>query len=165
MKLPALLLLCLSAWAADPEWRARVAGKNEPGDRLTIRGRVWKHPGGAPAAGAQILVYQTDANGIYSREKGHPRDTSRLRGRLVAGPNGEYEIVTVKPGHYPGGTVPAHIHVNLVEPGREPREVSEFFFEGDKALSGSERGPLLKLKLEKPGHWVAAQDFALHGGR
>lgn len=161
MKLTVALLVCLSALAAEPAWRARVAAENEPGERLTVRGRVLKTRGGAPAAGAQILVYQTDAKGIYSADKGQPRDTSRLRGRFVAGPGGEYEIVTIKPGPYPGGGVPAHIHVNVVESGGAMREVTEFFFDGDPALRGGEQGYVLKPRQEKPGHWVATQDFAL----
>jgi protocatechuate 3,4-dioxygenase beta subunit len=146
----------------DPPWRARVAEEKEPGDRLIIRGRVLRSPGGAAAPGTAIMVYQTDAAGIYSEKQGHPRETARLRGRFVAGSNGEYEIVTIRPGPYPGGGVPAHIHVNLVETGKEPREIFEFFFSGDRYLKGGENGYVLRPGRDARGAWVAAQDITLN---
>ena len=146
--------------APDPAWRARVAAAAEPGDRVVIRGRVLRTPGGAPASGAALMVYQTDAAGIYSRKEGHPKDTARLRAELKAGPNGEYEIVTIRPGHYPGGGVPAHIHVNLVEPSG-PREICEFFFAGDKFLTGKEKGYVIRLERATDGTWRGEQDVLL----
>jgi protocatechuate 3,4-dioxygenase, beta subunit len=145
----------------DPPWRARVAAESEPGERLIIRGRVLRSTDGPAAAGTAIMVYQTDAAGIYSPKQGHPRDTARLRGRFTAGPNGEYEIVTIRPGPYPGGGVPSHIHVNVVEPGKEPREICEFFFAGDQYLKGNESGHVLKLRKDSRGTWLATQDFPL----
>jgi protocatechuate 3,4-dioxygenase beta subunit len=160
------LIQCLSAaalWGAetDPAWRARVAAEKEPGERLIIRGRVLRNAGGPPAAGAVITVYQTDAAGIYGTQQGHPRDVARLRGRLTVGPEGQYEIVTIRPGPYPGGGVPAHIHVNLVEPGREPREIFEFLFAGDQYLRGGAQGYVLTLRKDAQGTWIATQDVAL----
>jgi protocatechuate 3,4-dioxygenase beta subunit len=109
------------------------------------------------------MVYQTDATGIYSRSQGSPRVTARLRGRLTTGPNGEYEIVSIRPGAYPGGGAPAHIHVNLEEPGREPREIFEFLFAGDPQLRGNEKGYVLTLRRDDRGHWLAVQDVSLAG--
>lgn len=145
----------------DPSWRARVAADSEAGERLVISGRVLRATGGAPASGAAIMVYQTDAKGIYSTKSGRPMDVARLRGRFTAGANGEYEIVTIRPGRYPDGGVPAHIHVNLVEPGQPPREVCEFFFAGDSLLRGNEKGYVLQLHRDAQGTWVAVQDFSL----
>jgi protocatechuate 3,4-dioxygenase beta subunit len=152
-------------WAnQDPPWRARITELTEPGERLVIRGRVLRSRGGPPAAGTTILVYQTDATGIYSRGQGSPRETARLRGRFTVGLNGEYEIVTIKPGSYPAGAVPAHIHVNVLEPGKEPREIFEFLFEGDPHLRGGEKGYVLQLRKQADGNWLALQDIALDFG-
>jgi protocatechuate 3,4-dioxygenase beta subunit len=160
-----LIYLCSAVWVTggeqDPPWRARLADEKETGERLTIRGRVLRTTGGAPAAGSSIMVYQTDAAGIYSSQSGRPIDVARLRGQFRTGPNGEFEIVTIRPGAYPGGGVPAHIHVNLLEPGKPPREVFEFFFSGDPRLRGTEKGYVLQLRKDHHGNWVAVQDVAL----
>jgi protocatechuate 3,4-dioxygenase beta subunit len=161
----ALLQLSCAAFLCgaeqDPAWRARVASEQEKGERLIVRGRVLRSEGGPPAAGATIMVYQTDAAGIYSKQSGAPIDVARLRGQFTAGNNGEYEIVTIKPGAYPDGGVPLHIHVNLVEPGKKAREVCEFFFHGDPLLRGGEKGYVLQPRKDANGVWIAVQDFAL----
>lgn len=146
----------------DPTWRARVVDDKEKGEPLIVRGRVLRTPGGAPAPGTTIMVYQTDARGIYKEgERVPPIKGARLRGTFVSGPRGEYEIVTVKPGAYPDGTAPLHIHVNLVESGQEPREVCEFFFAGDPLLKGGEKGYVLQPRKDAKGVLIAMQDFAL----
>lgn len=152
----------ISRAEVDPPWRTRVADGKEPGERLIIRGRVLRSPGGLPAPGAEIMVYQTDSAGIYSRKPGRPRDTARLRGQFKAGPNGEYEIVTIRPGAYPQGGVPAHIHVNLIETGKEPREIFEFLFAGDPYLNDNAKGYVLRLNRDAHGAWLAEQDVALN---
>lgn len=160
-----LIQLSCAAWVwgaeQDPPWRARVADEKEKGERLIIRGRVLRSTGGPAAPGASIMVYQTDAAGIYSSKTGRPGDVARLRGQFTAGANGEYEIVTIRPGLYPDGGAPSHIHVNLLEPGKEPREIFEFFFAGDSLLRGNEKGYVLQPRKDTQGIWVAVQDFAL----
>lgn len=162
----AFATICLAATGSaaaetQPVWRVRVGGDREPGERLIIRGKA-RRPGGASAAGVKILVYQTDAAGIYSKETGQPKDTARLRGEFTVGPAGEYEIVTVKPGHYPGQGVPAHIHVNVVDgPGGAMHEIFEFFFAGDKYLKGGEKGIVLKPEKDASGVWRVSQDFEI----
>jgi protocatechuate 3,4-dioxygenase, beta subunit len=146
----------------EPEWRARITGDKEPGEKLIVRGRVLRAQGGAPAAGTAIMVYQTDATGVYSSRSGRPIDVARLRGELRVGPNGEYEIITIRPGRYPEGGVPAHIHVNILEPGKPPREVFEFFFEGDPSLRGDVKGYVLKPRKDPQGRWTAVQDVVLN---
>jgi hypothetical protein len=38
---------------------------------------------------------------------------ARLWGRLVTAPDGSYRIDTIKPGGYPGGGAPVHMHIHL----------------------------------------------------
>lgn len=152
---------CLCRADQGPSWRARITEDTEPGERLVIRGHVLRSRSGGAAAGVTIMVYQTDAAGIYSRNQGHPRNTARLRGQFTTGPNGEYEIVTIRPGAYPGGGVPAHIHVNLMEAGKEPRELFEFLFAGDPSLKGNENAYVLRPRKDASGTWIAEQDIAL----
>jgi protocatechuate 3,4-dioxygenase beta subunit len=145
----------------DASWRARVTDDKEKGEPLIIRGRVLRSKNGPPAPGASIMVYQTDASGIYSNKSGSPMDVSRLRGRFTSDKDGEYEIVTIRPGPYPDSDVPMHIHVNLFEPGKAPREIFEFFFSGDPRLRGNEKGYILQPRKDAQGTWIAVQDFAL----
>lgn len=159
-----LLFACavsLCPGESSPAWRIRVADEKEPGERLIIRGRMLCSAGGAPAPGTSILVYQTDAAGIYSSKSGRPMDVARLRSEFTTGPGGEYEIVTIRPGPYPGGRVPAHIHVNLLESGKPPREIFEFFFSGDPFLSSDAKGYVLQPKKDSRGTWVAVKDVAI----
>ena len=48
-----------------------------------------------------------------------------------------------------------------MEPGKEPREICEFFFAGDPLLKGNEKGYVLQPRQDTKGTWVAEQDFAL----
>ncbi len=107
------------------------------------------------------MVYHTDSAGIYSTKQGRPIDIARLRGQFKTGPNGEYEIVTIRPGPYPQANIPSHIHVNIVEPGREPREICEFFFAGDPLLKGGEKGHVLQVRKDAQGIWNAVQDVPI----
>jgi protocatechuate 3,4-dioxygenase beta subunit len=153
-------LLCTPVFA-QPSWQTRIAGPEEKGEPLVVRGRFLQTSGGAPAAGVTIMVYHTDSAGIYSTKQGRPIDIARLRGQFKTGPNGEYEIVTIRPGPYPQANIPSHIHVNIVEPGREPREICEFFFAGDPLLKGGEKGHVLQVRKDAQGIWNAVQDVPI----
>src|SRR5687767_8733206 len=117
--------------------RIEVAGRGEPGARLVMRGVVY----GAdekPAPGVKIFLYQTDAEGFYSRPVSDPR-RARLRGTVWTDAQGRYEFETVKPAHYANVvSQPAmHIHVHL-EPPRLPEHwVESFYFDGDPRLPAS----------------------------
>ena len=154
----AFTLVPLALRSEDAKWRARIAPDSEPGERLVIAGRVLQADG-RPAPGIVLRMYQTDAKGIYGDGQGHPRQIAKLRGALTSGPNGEFEIVTIKPGNYPGGGVPAHIH--LLEPGSDTRELPEFVFAGDRYLKGNENAYVLKLERDGQGAWRARHDITL----
>jgi len=88
------------------------------------------------------MVYQTDSAPIYSSKSGRPSDIARLRGQFQSGAKGEYEIVTIRPG-------------------KEPREIFEFFFAGGPLLSGKEKGIVLQPRKDANGVWIAVQHFDL----
>jgi protocatechuate 3,4-dioxygenase beta subunit len=79
---------------------------------------------GQPVRGAQVEIWQCDANGIYR----HPRDASWFsrrerdagfqgRGRVVTDDAGTYSFRTIRPVAYPGRT--PHIHFKIEAPGTE----------------------------------------------
>ena len=114
MKTAAVLCVIILALAALGttlgSWRATLANENEPGERLFVSGRVFEADGHTPAAKIRMMFYQTDKNGIYGTRSGKPSEIARLRGSLVTGPEGQYEVWTIRPGAYPNGRTPAHIH-------------------------------------------------------
>src|SRR5258708_2980480 len=86
----------------------RVAPATEPGIPLTVHGTL-VDPAGKPAAGVEILAYHTDVKGLYS-EPG-AADPWRLKGWVVTDAQGRFELRTIRPAPYPGGQIPAHIHL------------------------------------------------------
>ena len=105
-----------------------------------IHGRVLDL-GGGPIAGAELDVWQNDANELYSvQDPETPED--HLRGRLLTREDGSYAFVGVRPIVYPipsDGPVgrmieatgrhpwrPAHLHMIITAPGYE-RLTTHFF--------------------------------------
>lgn len=117
--------------------RARIAPEGEPGMRLRLSGIV-KNQDGSPAPGIIVYAYHTDRNGQYPRaETRH----GRLRGWAKTDANGRYEFETIRPGAYPGGADPEHIHMHVIEPGRCTYWISDVRFADD---------PLLKRARPEP---------------
>jgi protocatechuate 3,4-dioxygenase beta subunit len=83
-----------------------IAGKDEPGRRMIVTGRVFSRDGKKVRAGTRVGVYQTDARGEYRNIRGR----ARLSGWLVTDSLGRYELRTIRPGAYPQGGTPEHIH-------------------------------------------------------
>lgn len=116
---------------------AVLAPAGEPGDRLIVEGRVLA--GGAPVAGADLVLYHTDNTGCYSRDCQDERNpgarNARLAGRLKTDGQGRYEIRTIKPAQYRGTSgPPAHIHYELTI-GQRAMVPLELVFEGDNRLT------------------------------
>ena len=90
-----------------------LAEPSEPGTRLVVAGKLLR-PDGRPAGTRRVGVYHTDAKGEYgvhaNRRTFPPARDARLSGLLVTDPQGRFEIRTIRPGHYPGGGTPQHIH-------------------------------------------------------
>src|SRR5262245_25213602 len=90
-----------------------LAEPSEPGTRLVVAGKLLR-PDGRPAGSQRVGVYHTDAKGEYgihpTRRSYPPARDARLSGWLVTNPQGRFEVRTIRPGHYPGGGTPEHIH-------------------------------------------------------
>jgi protocatechuate 3,4-dioxygenase beta subunit len=88
---------------------------------LHLQGRVLDVDG-RPMDGAQIEIWQCDAQGLYD----HPRQPNRERrdqafqgyGRMSADAEGRYSFRTLKPVAYPGRTPHIHLKVASREGGR-----------------------------------------------
>jgi protocatechuate 3,4-dioxygenase beta subunit len=79
-----------------------------------------------------------------------------LRGRLVTGTDGRYEIVTIWPGHYPGGGVPAHIHAAV-----NGAVIPDYLFDGDRYLKDVHPGFRLQVRQDAARVWRATRDIVM----
>jgi protocatechuate 3,4-dioxygenase beta subunit len=157
---------------ANLSWRTTIAPPDEPGRRIVVSGRVLKSDGRTPAPGVIIYAYHTNNGGIYARkggETGNGLRHGRLRGWMRTDSLGRYEFRTIRPGGYPGGTEPAHIHMTVKEPGKEEYWIDSILFDDDPRLTRGERGRLenvggagvVTLKPGADGTPGAARDIIL----
>jgi protocatechuate 3,4-dioxygenase beta subunit len=104
---------------------------------MRIEGVVYR-PDGTPAPDVVVYAYHTDSGGLYSRgtpETEASRRHGLLRGWVRTGPTGRYSFDTVKPGPYPGQSIPAHIHLTVLEPGRRPYWIDDIVFAGERGVT------------------------------
>lgn len=150
----------------------RIAGPDEPGERLVITGTVYRPDGETPAPGVILYAYHTNAEGIYPKrgdETGNARRHGYLRGWLRTDESGRYRIETIRPASYPTGTEPAHVHMTVLEPGGEEYWIDSIEFEGDPLLTEAERrrsqgrggSGIVDLRRDEDGTWHAERDVVL----
>jgi protocatechuate 3,4-dioxygenase beta subunit len=115
-------------------WQAQIAGSEEPGDRLTVAGRVFSPDGRTPAPGVTVYAYNTDAQGYYGENH---KEYPKLYGWMKTDGDGRFELRTIRPGWYPGMQVPAHVHFELWGSGYPLQWTKELKFEGDRYITPS----------------------------
>lgn len=166
---------CEAAWEADSSTlapRIRLAGPDEPGEPLLLRGIVYKPDGKTPAAGVVIYAYHTNAAGLYaerSTKSEWSRRHGRLRGWLKTGADGRDEVQTIKPGRYPDRSDVAHVHMTVLEPGKAPYWIDDVVFDGEPGVDAKYRqerekrggSGIVRLKREPDGRWLAERDIML----
>lgn len=139
----------------------RIAGADEPGERLVITGTVVVGEERTPVSGARVLAFHTDAGGYYSKG-GMDEGNARLCGVLVTDAEGRYRIESIRPAHYATGGPPAHVHFEVTVPGRD-RERFTLNFEGDPLLRGAAAGELWErvrpVVQQEDGVSVVERDF------
>jgi protocatechuate 3,4-dioxygenase beta subunit len=124
---------------------ATIVVPSEPGRPLVVEGRVLGRDG-KPVPGALVYVYHTSAKGWYSDRAAHyavpegDRRHARLFGYLLTGPDGRFELRTIRPAGYTDSDLPAHIHVEITPPAGEHAElITEILFENDPRLTPESR--------------------------
>ncbi len=149
--------------------RLRGLDARAAGTVTHISGRVLSLDG-RPIAGAQVEIWQCDANGRYLHPRdrgGKPRDTAfQGYGRTLCRADGSYSFRTIRPVAYPGRT--PHIHF-AVTPQGGGSLVTQMYVAGEPlnerdGLYASLRDPrqraALTVRLE-PAHGV--EEGALAG--
>jgi protocatechuate 3,4-dioxygenase, beta subunit len=153
--------------AEDLPARIQLSPATEPGEPLSISGRCLSWQTGKPAAGVIIYAYHTDATGSYA---GGPRGTrhARLRGWMRTGADGVYAFRSIKPAPYPDRSMPAHIHLTVLEPNLPPYWIDDIVFDGEFRVdaayrqSAGNRGGngIIPLKRSS-GVWTGVRDIRL----
>jgi protocatechuate 3,4-dioxygenase beta subunit len=157
---------------AEPGWDIRIAGSDEPGATLVVSGTVFRPDGSTPAPGVILYLYHTNAAGIYPKrgdETGNGRRHGHLRGWLRTDAGGRYRFTTIRPGAYPGGSDPAHIHVVVKEPGKDETYLDDFNFADDPLVTPAYRARLrrrggsgiIALERDAAGRLVGRRDIVL----
>jgi protocatechuate 3,4-dioxygenase beta subunit len=146
----------------------------ERGDKLKVTGTIYQPDGATPAKDVILYIYHTNTGGIYPTrggETGWARRHGYIRGWVKTGSDGVYTFYTTKPGAYPDGNNPAHIHPTILEPNGTYYWVEEYRFRGDPLLvnvpepSSPRGGTTGVVAVEKEGGLlVAKRDFILGRG-
>ncbi|MCS7219931.1 MAG: carboxypeptidase regulatory-like domain-containing protein [Anaerolineae bacterium] len=115
----------MSAFPAPPQ----VA----QGELLLLYGQV-TDKAGTPIAGVTVVIWQTDANGIYDHPRApftEQRDKAfQFFGTAITDEQGLYMFRTIVPGRY--SPRPRHIHVKVKREGQELL-TTQFYFAMDQA--------------------------------
>ena len=148
--------------------QTRLAGPDEPGDRLILSGTVFSSDCRTPIPGTLIEVWQANSTGLYDTNKpGNFTETTKfhLRGMLQTNEKGQYEIETIVPGRYPippnvpglekyaGLTRPAHIHFRVMDSLNVP-VTTQLYFKRDPFIAKdpwASRKPSLAIDLKQDG--------------
>lgn len=99
--------------------------RDNEGATIIIEGKV-SDPDGNPISGAEIEIWQTADNGLYSNQD-NKQPEYNLRGHMTVGDDGVYKLTTVRPAPY---TVPVDGSVGelLKATGRHPWRPSHLHF-------------------------------------
>jgi len=129
------------------EWKIVLSPQDDKGEKLIVSGIVYSEDGKTPVEGITVYVYHTGVNGIYGK------GNDLIDGTMITNAKGQYEYQTIKPGAYPGGSNPAHVHYKITGKGY-PEQWFELRFSGDKYLKESdykkEEGKGSFSQIQKP---------------
>ncbi len=151
----------------------KAADDSEKGERLFIKGVVYKSDGKTPCPDVLIYVYHTDNNGYYSKrgdETGFQKWHVHLHGWGKTNKDGKYEIHSIRPAPYPDNSMPAHIHSAIKEPDNlQPYYINDFVFSDDPLVTekyiSSQSNPggsgVVDLMKDNNGTWIGKRDIVL----
>lgn len=156
---------------------------DEKGEKLVFSGQV-RDLDGQPLAGAEVDFWQADADGYYSGFAPHLPE-GNLRGVVVTGADGRFEITTIKPAPYqiptdgPTGAMiaaagwhpwrPAHLHLMVRADGHR-QVVTQLYFTGGEWLdsdiaTATKDDLVLDPAHHDDGSWSVQYDFVLEAAR
>jgi catechol 1,2-dioxygenase len=149
-------------------FQTKLAGPNEPGERLFVNGTVYSSDCRSRLPNTLIEIWQANKAGVYDTKK--PGNFTEhgdfhLRGMMLTDERGNYELETIMPGRYPvppnlpgledyaGLTRPAHIHFRVSESMHIPL-TTQLYFKDDPYIAKDPwagRKPSLAIDLKQDG--------------
>ena len=147
---------------------SRIVPLNEPGEKMRIEGIV-RDLSGKPVSGIIVYAYHTDSRGLYPTDSTSVRH-GKLRGWAKSDAKGYYRFDTIRPAGYPNSTIPQHVHMHVIEPGRCTYYIDDIMFKDDPRLTAAiekqfdfERGGngFVKPTKDGSGTWIAVRDIVL----
>jgi protocatechuate 3,4-dioxygenase beta subunit len=138
----------------------QLTKKTEPGESLTVYGKILDKQTSQPIENASLFLYQTDSTGIYNIS-GIDRD-ARIKGTVYSNTSGCFKIQTILPGDYPGNKNSRHLHYVINAKGYKEL-TSALFFKGFTTRNLTEQAPLIILDIKKnnTGAWVGMTNLYL----
>ena len=163
---------------AAPTITDRIRTRDDHGQELIIEGAV-RDLSGNPIEGAQLYIWHSDPQGLYSGYSGDfPVDL--YRGKKIIGPTGGYSVRTMMPAPYmiphdgPSGELlgfmgrhawrPAHVHFKVRAKGFLELTTQAYFARGDWVDSDcvdGVRAPLVHDPEMRGNAKVLKMDFVL----
>ncbi|PZR71166.1 MAG: hypothetical protein DI537_48370 [Stutzerimonas stutzeri] len=156
----------------DPPAIGILASNEEPGERLRLVGRI-TDAAGRPRGGVIVYAHQTNRNGLYPGERSASNPGIRRHGSLRAwatsDAEGNYTFLTIRPGSYPGSTMPQHIHLYVIEQGCALYYIDDVLFRDDPHLTPSASrkadkgrgGSGIVTPVRVVGGWQVQRDIVL----
>jgi protocatechuate 3,4-dioxygenase beta subunit len=117
----------------------RIAGEDEPGQPLVVRGQIVEPDGRTPARDIVVHAYHRDAKGFDFGENDRELTTWRLQGWAKTDAEGRFEFRTIRPAADYMGRDGAHIHFTLESPQFGRQWAPTIFLADDAAVSDSRR--------------------------
>ncbi len=158
-----------------PASSSRIAPLGEPGEPMRIEGTV-RDRRGRPIEGVIVYAYQTNAQGLYVADE-HAKSAAvarhgRLRGWARTDAAGRFQFDTIRPGGYPNGYTPQHVHMHVIEVGRCTYYLDELLFDDDPRLTPEKRSRLpdrggsgiTHPRRDETGRWWVTRDIVLGQG-
>lgn len=115
-------------YRANAPVRSDLTYKGLQGNRITIKGRVFKSDCITPLSNAMVEIWHCNTEGEYDNDS----DDFRQRASRKTNEKGEYSFKTIVPGKYLNGELyrPSHIHYRVTE--KSSKElISQIYFKGD----------------------------------
>lgn len=126
-------------YIAGAPFKDSLYPEGTPGQRLIISGTVYTAGCAGVLAGAEVDVWQADANGEYDFS-----DQFLGRGKVLTDENGRYTFETILPGLYEPR--PRHIHFRVYHPDTGEL-ITQLYFEGSVSGAPDEQ----TIPLEQDG--------------
>jgi protocatechuate 3,4-dioxygenase beta subunit len=139
--------------SGSPE-RTKIAGKDTPGTKLVVEGRVLDK-NGQPIPHAWLDFWQADGKGSYDNQ-GYI-----LRGHQYSDKDGRYHLETVRPTEYSFRS--PHIHAKVRANEKAPLLTVQLYFPDEKRNTTDplfERGTIMDVK-DTPEGQKATFDFVV----